>query len=361
MSSTLFQGSKRQITLQSIPQVLFQFSEEIQIPNVPFSFPAIPSAKYYYVSRHGHQIPMINSVGSDQEKEESQRIWYAMNSDEVFPLITSYAISRRDQIGVKSSDRPASQISLSMKKYLKQYPDSVDWFFEDRFQFILGQMKRRSISDFLSDFYRFPLNPEADAFKAARLIEQYVRDGDETPLRIYLKDGYVWHLADHPFGYYPIYELFFLLTRFASPPLSKTQLRLAERRNQTKFNSPERIFIDAIFHYEIYNINEILQIIEQIALEGPEMAGKRFETNNAKWINWADEYLQNFGKQPRDVEYIGERIFKLTDDLSTWTDLQIEEFAEKLKLELPMRHEYPTRYAWIGRFAATIRRFRTDV
>lgn len=349
------------ISLSSVAELIFSPLETVQIPNIEPSFPAIPSARYYYLSRNRHKIPMANIVGNLDERNESLKIWYSMKSDDVFYLRTSYAISRNDQIGLETHDRPLSEISLSMKSYIKQYPDSHDWFFDDRFQFILGQMKRRSLSDFLGDFYRFPLNPEANAFEVAMLLEQYVRDGDEEPLRNYLKNAQIWHLAYHSFGYYPIYELFFLLTRFASYPMNENQLYLSERRNRTAFDSPERIFIDAIFHYEIYDVSKVLDIIDKIEKEGPLSTGQEFKTNSEDWVRWADEYLQNMNKEPRDIKYMGERIYKLADDLNTWTDLQIAGLAQEYNVSLPIRKEYPARYPWVIQIAAAIKRSRDNL
>jgi len=342
----------------SLAQVVFEPTEEVKIPTTGPSFPAVPSAKYYRLSGHGYRIPVINTVGTRQEQEESLKIWYSLKSDLIFPLETAYATARKDQIGLNSVECPASKISLSLKNYLRQRPDSSDWFFDDFFQFILGQTKRGSLSKLINDFYRFPTNPEANIFKAARLIEQYTYTGDETPLRKYLKDAYAFHLSEHSFGYYPTYELFFLLTRFASPPMSEEQLHLAERRNRTEFNSPERVFIDAVFEYEVYNLSELLKIIDQISTEGPEEVGKRFGTRHADWVRWADEYLRNKGKEAEKIEHLGDQLHILTDKFYTWTDYQIEELAQELELELPLRYDYPTRYSWVERIAITIRRFR---
>lgn len=342
------------ITLLTLPEVVFSPIESGTIPNMNPSFPAVPSAKYYYMSSKGNRIPMSNTVGSPEEQLLSCQIWYSMKSDDVFPLSTSYAVSRNDQINFNINRGPSSDICLSMKNYLRQYPDLSDWFFDDHFQFIIGQRKRRSIAEFLSDFYRFPLNPESNAFNAARLLEQYVRDGDEAPLRRYLKNANAFHLAEHPFGYYPIYELFFLLTRFASYPMNEDQLRLSERRNSTAFNSPERIFIDAIFEYEIYDISKVLETVDRIATEGPLAAGQEYGANDPYWVNWADEYLRK--KEPQAIEYIGEKLYMLAESLSTWTDFQIEDLATQYGITLPIRKEYPSRYEWVLQTAGAIKR-----
>ena len=160
--------------LLQIPQVTFEPAGEIELPtslqNNP-GFPAIPSAKYYYVNPNGDKIPVINTIGNPEEQLLFLRIWYGMKSDIIFPLLTVYAKAREDQIDRTENDRPGSQIVLSMKSQIKQFADREDWIYYDRFQLLLGQMKGQSIEEFISDFYRFPLNPSADAFMVARLLE----------------------------------------------------------------------------------------------------------------------------------------------------------------------------------------------
>jgi len=323
-----------------IPQVIFNPPKDIEIPDIlkdKPSFPALPSAKYYYVNLNGDKIPMSNNIGNPEEQLLYIKVWYSMKLNDMFPLETVYAKARKDQIGRKGLDIPDSDISFSIKSQIRQYEDSSDWIYEERFQIITGQMKRLSIDDILGDFYRFPLNPSADFFKVSYLLEMYVSDGDEEPIREYLKNCGAYHLENHSFGYYPIYYLFFLLTRFASYPMSENQLLLADRRNKTINGSPESIFIDAIFEYEIYDIKQVMDIIDQIATEGTVVAGKQFETNNLDWIKWADEYLQNKGKSTMNIENIAGLVYEIADKLYTWTDIQIEELCNKLKIEMPLR------------------------
>jgi hypothetical protein len=348
------------IEILSIPKVIFKPNISIEIPNIPPYFPCVPSAKYYYVNPNGDKIPMINNVGSESEQVSSLNIWYHMNVNDVFPLLTVYARSRQDQIGRTESNRPGSRIAFSMKSQLKQYEDRDDWFFEDRFQIIIGQMKNQHIEQFINDFYRFPLNPSSDAFMVARLLEEYIRDGDETKLRKYLLDRGIFHLNDHPFGYYPIYQLFFLLTRFASYPLNENQVKLANRRLQTQYGSPERVFIDAIFQYEIYNMDQVFQIIDQITSQGSIAAGAYFGTKNKDWVNWANEYLENYGKPAKGIENLASLNYIIADKLYTWTDIQIETLCNQLQLKTPFHSEYPTRYAYVADIATKIQRFKSD-
>lgn len=346
-----------------IPEVIFSPSRQIDLPlsiHTNLYFPCIPSSKYYYISRKGDKVPVLNNVGSVEEQIHSAQAWYSMSSDEIFPLLTVYAKGREDQINRPPLDRPASQISFSMKSYLKQYPDSSDWFFDDKFQLLIGQMKIQSIDTFVNDFYRFPLNPSADAFTVARLLEMYIRDGDETPLRKYLKDRGIFHLVNHPFGYYPIYHLFFLLTRFASYPFSEAQIQLANRRLSTEKDSPAQIFIDSIFQYEIYNIPQVLALIDSIQSQGPLVSASLFGTQHDDWVRWGNEYLQNLGKPAEGIENIANLIYIIADKLYTWTDNDVEALCQRLNIPLPFRSEHPTRYSYITFIAGIIRRFRSD-
>lgn len=346
--------------LLSIPEVIFEPNVQVEVPNIAPYFPAVPSCKYYYVNRKGDKIAAPNTVGTPEEQILSLQIWYTINNNVIFPLKTVYAKTRQDQIGRVGLDRPPSDIAFSMKGWTKQFEDAADWFFDDRFQLLMGQMKQPSIDRFVSDFYKFPLNPISDAFEVARLLEEYFRSNDEELLRRYIKDRGVIHLVDHPFGYYPIYYLFFLLTRFASFPMTSVQLELAQKRVQTGFNSPARIFIDAVFDYQIYNIAEILQIVDLINTNGPLSVASVFGTNNPDWVRWADEYLMNKSKPAVPIENLANEVYILTEKLNTWTDLDIEQLCNRLKVTLPYRDQFPTRYSYVTNIAGLIRQFRSD-
>jgi len=340
--------------------VTFRPTISVVVPPVHTSFPAVPSAYYYYYNPHGIKIAAPNNVGTSEEQAISLKIWYHLRSDQIFPLKTSYAEASKEQLGLDGIDRPSSILANSLKAGIRQYPESSDWILDDRFQMILGQMKRRSIDEFLGDFYRFPLNISADAFEAARLLEQYMRNGEEEPIRRYFAERGVNHLKDHSFGYYPIYYLFFLMTRYASYPMTENQLKLAEIRAQTEFDSPERIFIDAIFDFPIYQPEMLFAIIQQIQTQGPAAAGAQFQTSHADWVRWADEYLLNADKEPKAIPNLAAGTWVISDLLSTWTDNQIEEFARQLDLELPFRSEFPDRYSYIMSIAGTITYYRAD-
>lgn len=333
--------------LRRFPEVIFSFSPP------PSSFPDnpyIPSAYYYYTNPAGNIISLSNTVGTEEEKQLSTQIWYSMNTNQIFPLATPYATSRNDQLGVPFPEMPNSVISLSMKDRLRQYPHSSDWFFDDHFQLLIGQLKRTTIADLIFDFYRYPLNPEADAFTVARLLEDYYRYHDSTILQEYLANRGVTHLAGHSFDYYPPYQLFFLLTRFAAPPLTEAQLVLSQYRKNSLWDSPERIFIDAVFEYPIIDVAPVIKIIDQIISQGPAAVGIQMGTPWSDWVRWADEYILDI---PRNWTRP-----HLSIDLYKLTDIELYNLSQSLKLELPLRDQYPTRFPWVETFCGVVKRFR---
>jgi len=333
--------------------VLFEPGFSVQVPELSdLSFPAVPSAYYYY----GNRIPLLNIYGTDAEKRESLQIWYSFKSKDLFPVKTCYAEAREEQL---SSPAPFSEIALSMKDRLRQEPQTFDWFYYDRLSFILSKKKHASMTEFYDLFYMFPFNPSAYFGEAARLLEQYFDSGDESLIRRYFEDLGVKHLKDHPLGYYPVYELFFLMTRFASYPMSAYQLKLAQRRVSTEFNSPERIFIDSVFYETDLEVNLILETVEQIRNLGSAEAGKRFGATGDYWVHWADEYLHP--KVPESIENLSGPLSGVVEKLYTWTDQQIERLLKRMDIPPPFKQEYPARYPYVASIVGTIKFYRADV
>lgn len=341
-------------------RVVFRPLSPVQVPESIPEFLALPSAFYSYTSSQGEQIPAPIRTGSPEEQQLSLQIWYSMLANEVFPLETVYARARPEQIATTPLDRPRSLISLSMKSRLRQFADSSDGFFNDRFQLILGQMKRASLDQFIGDMYLFPLAPSSDPFEAARLLEQYIRDGNPEPISRYFSDRGVTHLIDHPYSGYPVYQLFFLMTRYASRPMTQAQLLLADRRRTTAFDSPEQVFIDAVFDYEVYQVDRLLRLVDRLAQEGPGPVGRTFQTNHPDWYRWADEYLQNEGAEAQTVTNLAAPVFMLSEQLYTWTDDQIDELVNRLNFDPPIRDEYPNRISYIQSLSGTIVLHRAD-
>ena len=340
-----------------IPEVVFRPFKETIIPasvliNNTLVF---PSAKYYYLNKTGDRIPI-----PAQNDPMSLQIWYSMKSNDIFPLVTAYAQSRIDQIGKFPFEYPASQIALSMKGGLRQYPDTNDWIYYDRFELLLGQIKGLSNEEFIADIYRFPMQENSDCFLVARLLEDYIKTGNEKNLRNYLAIRGAVHLQDVSFATYPLYFLFFLLTRFASYPMSEEQIQLSNRRSRTERKSPERIFIDSIFHYPISNITEVLSIVDQIATLGPKIAGKRFNTDNPYWVHWGNEYVFRSTEAPSDIPNLSDVNYVVAEQLYTWTDNQIKLLCKQFNMTKPYPSEYNTRRSFVSDIAVKIQRFKAN-
>lgn len=336
------------------PEIVFQPNHQYILPTVSITGMMFPSCRHYYLNKNGDKI------AAPADDRLSLEIWYSMNSDYVFPLKTVYANAREEHINCNKLDCPDSAIPFSMKNQLRQIPDSSDWFFSDRFQMIISQSKRITIERLQSDIYRYPLNPSSDAFSVARLLELYIQNPDETQLRRYLSERGVVHLKDHPFGYYPLYYLFFLLTRFASYPFSDFQLQLAQRRLQTSHGSPARLFIDTIFDYDISNPAPILQIVDAIIANGPLSVASQLGTDSSDWVRWGDEYILNINRTALPIENIADANYILAEKLYTWSDIQVKELCNRLRLVMPFRSAYPNRFAYIADIGSKINRYRAD-
>lgn len=328
---------------------------------------AIPSAFDYYLNFQGEPVPHLRQPND----QLSAKVWYTLEQDFVFPLKTIYAEARPDQVNLLPSRRmPPSEIAWSLKTRQKQYPDENSQLESDFFEFLVNQTRTITVDQLLRDIYRFPVNPSVNIFEVAKLLEHYIRTGHEDDLRRYLEDLDIISLKDHSFGYYPIYELFFLLTRFASYPLSQAQIRLAHLRNQTVFDSPARRFIDAIFHLQITDLESVLTLVERIQNEGPESVGLELGTPFPDWVNWADEYLQLIGTddhtgafvlkhEPLDVGYVGAPVNQTSPSYYTWTDLELVQLMEEAQLDLPDRSQFLNRYDWVENIASLVKRYRS--
>ena len=340
----------------NLTSVIFEPNFQVQVPPVTPSFPAVPSAYYSYNGPNGNQISALNNVSTPDEQQESLRIWYGLRSKTIFPLQTSYAKSRNDQMVYPY---PSSDIALSIKARVRQAPEMTDWFFLDIYGYLVAQKKNSFMGDFLELFYQFPCNPTSDGPEAATLLQEYLEsNGNEAGIRKYLGDRGVTHLEQHNLRYYPILELFFLMTRYASYPFTEYQLRLIEKRAETTFGSLAEIFIDAIFYETSLETGLVLEILNQIQTVGPGKAGKRFGTSDPHWVNWADEYLHS--KEYRPIENFSSSLYEVADLLITWTDFQINELLVKLLIAPPFRQEYPSRYAYVSSIAGTIKMYRVD-
>src|SRR5579875_20345 len=321
----------------------------IEVPNTEFLI--IPSAKYYYLNKDNIRIPFPSS------EIEDKKILYSMKKKEIFSLDTAFAKANPIQIGwpYKIKNGPADEaysiLANSLKGYLRQYTDDSSYLYFDQFHMITmltktGFLETMSQSQFMTDLYLFPPNPASDIFLSSRLFDNYLTAGDEEPLRDYLHNCGVTHLDNHSFNYYPVYYLFFLLTRFYSYPLTENQIKLSIERNKYPFNSNEHKFIDCIFNYNI-DIKEILNMLKD--LKNTEL---KLGTTNEDWVRWADEYI--FKPQKIDIKNFNIPSLDIADKLYTWTDIEVEELLKKLDIIPPFRSEFITRYEYIYAIAVKV-------
>lgn len=342
--------------------VKFELPSPVSVPSSSSKFPYFPSAFYYYTAKNGSRIPYFNNVGTPEEQKMSLQIWYSMKSDELFTLETCYAQTNPKQLNAikyfaGTENIPDGAIALSLKSGYRQLVGGSSWFAEDRFQYIISQMKKFSLDRFTNDFYRFPCAPTSDIYTAARLIEDYTRHGSDRFIRDYFRERGVSHLLDHSLDYYPPYYLFFLMTRYAAYPFSEAQIILAQERNKSQFDSPDRIFIDTIFEYEIAYIQSAIQVIELLRAGQIVEAGRHFGTSNPQWYRWGNEYLLQMNSTALSIGNIQERLTTLVPKFYTWKDIQIEELSRQLNSPMPDPLEHPTRYSYVETAAATLQKF----
>lgn len=296
-------------------------------------FPALPSAYYYYLTAQGIRIPVLNNVGTEDERRISAQIWYSFKSNDVYPVSVSYA---------HSEFRKFSSLSASMRDSARQVPDDSEWFFDDGFQIIMGQTRHPSVEPLIYDIYRFPLNPASDPFEVSRLILEYLQTGDSTSIKSYLGRIGASHLVNLSLDYYPIYYLFFYLTRLASYPFNNDQIWLVEKRNLTTLGSHARYFIDSIF--EIPLTEKSRQLVELLVEGKIQEAGDLVLSSDPAWTRWGDEYLREFTHQKVDWR---QSLNEIVPRLMSWSDRDLDTLAEELKLQLPFKREFFNRYDYL--------------
>lgn len=313
------------------------------------TFPAIPSA---YYSRDG--VPVLNTVGTKKERRISALVWYRMLEDDAFPLKTSYANTRRDQLGLALP--PPSDASLSMTKRVRQIPDGIDWVQDERFAHIISQTTL-PYSVLTDDIYRFPLNPNVNAYTVARLLVDAINDNDTSPLNTYLHRVGAGHLVGTLY-YYPAYHLFFLMTRLASRPLTEAQIRLSKLRAKTSPLSPSRQFIDAVYNLDIVDEDSLLEIAQRIHDDGP--LAINIGTTHSDWVRWAGEYLMRLDTTPINIVNWSGGVGDVSEKLTTWSDDLIDEKLKEWNLEPPFRSQFKSRQAFLQALAGVIYMHRSS-
>lgn len=153
----------------------------------------------------------------------------------------------------------------------------------------------------------FSFHPDANFVLATEL--SFARD--INIINEYFQSRGIVHLIDHNIEYYPLYYLFFLLTRFASYPLSESQIIYAQiRKNGTL---EQKQLIDSIFDVKI--TPKILQLVKNPILLGASPGWQRIGRDYLQFLDPqhgpTDEELiilaQRFGVSPSGISQFDSR------------------------------------------------------
>lgn len=312
---------------------------------------AVPSAYYYYLDINEIPVPTLNNVGTDEEKENSIKIWLLMQSSTMFPIDTAFTSFRQDQIGDPLAN---SDFSLSVKGKLRQNPEADFDFFEEKLTWIVSQVPKVPASQLITDMYLFPPNQDSDIYEVANTLIYWTDNNfDNELLYKFLADLGIYSLENVDLNAYPLYELFFLLTRFYERPLSNYQQELLKQRVKSTLEA--RDFIDKIFYYEIYDINQVIEIIDKINSEGAEAAGLALGTHFNDWTKWGDEYLK-IQRPKLEIQNYADALSVNFDKYLTWTDDELIQLLKDFNLEVPSRTDYFFRGLWVEFIASIIKR-----
>lgn len=288
-------------------------------------FLSIPSWDTGYRNSKGEIIPKLI------KDKKSTELLYFFNSDDMSPIKTIY---------LKTIEEEVPAIELSIKGGIRQLYQDNFFFIEPKFEIVCDTTEREYIS-LLKDICKFPMNPSANPFLASDLVIE--RNGKK--IRNYLNENGIFNITE--FEYYPDYYLFFLLTRFYSYPYSEVQIQLAKQRYNA--NSFQKRFIDSIFEREDAITYSNILFEEQ----GEEKLQNLFQTDY-DFANWANEYIdyKNEKRELNPNEY--QTVLSLSEILYSWTDRDIDQYANEINFELPTRETHNNRYSWIETMAGFI-------
>lgn len=288
-------------------------------------FLSIPSVDTGYRNSKGEIIPKLI------KDKKSIELLYFFNTENMTPIKTIY---------LKTIEEEVPAIELSIKGGIRQpYQDNF-FFIEPKFEIVCNTTKRDYIS-LLKDICKFPMNASANPFLASDLVIE----SNGKKIRSYLNENGIFNITE--FEYYPDYYLFFLLTRFYSYPYSEVQIQLAKQRYNA--NSFQKRFIDSIFEREDAITYSNILFEEQ----GEEKLQNLFQTDY-DFTNWANEYIdyKNEKRELNPNEY--QTVLSLSEILYSWTDRDIDTYANEINFELPTRETHNNRYSWIETIAGFI-------
>ena len=304
------------------------------VPAEAYTFPYFPSAY------HGEDgVPLFNT-GTNEEQLYSLVLWYNLAKNRLFSFKTVYAQSRDDQFNMPSS------FAMSLKLGYRQLPDSSDYIIEDSYTGVLGMSPGMSLDMLMRDIYLLPPNRKSDTFEAGDVTRNWFSTGNIEPVNDYLYTRGLDNLVGIA-ETFPPYDMFFFLTRFCARPMSGTQLRLYNLRQNA--DSQTVLLIDNIFYTDInppweylHDMNSLMNVLQ---------------TTHKDWVRWADEYLDAPPFQQLDTlsgtSYSAEELY-------TYSDNQLDALLLELGMTSPIREEYPTRRAYVEDLNSILAYYRGD-
>ena len=235
----------------------------------------------------------------------------------------------------------------------------------DQYYTNLARLVNLSIEDIKRDIYIYPLNPQMNMAKCARLVlslfapelpqqvemddpryHTFVKDIEDNELRPILPD----RLQVVDFDMYNAYELFFLCTRGYTRPWTDSQLSLAMRRLEYKGASGarQRQFIDQVFYSETLTMSTVASVLYNWnRIKSPD----HMDTPYDDWVKWAPDYLAHRKGGWISVNSINTQGFphdnQILEQLTRVSDRQLLAWARLQPEEAPSRQDAINRLDWI--------------
>jgi hypothetical protein len=289
----------------------------------------VPSVTEFHITKKGNRIPKAS------ENIEDLKILDQLLGDSETNIRSCYSRER--------SESDESTLDISIKGGVRQRYNPNYFFINDFMKAISYSDPPRSLDDIYEEICKFPCNPEANIFLAARLAIDYYTSQDRTSIDNYLISCECSDMLSYPIEIYPVYYLFFFLTRFYTYPFNLFQMNCLQKRPL------RRAFIDSIFDMSDLN--------SKILAYSNKYYQQVFETDFKDWDRWTSEYfnfyMTNSEKLRLDLDqvYTQDELFKI---LSTWTDNDLLKLGTELNFTLPTRDHNPYRSSWIDTIVAVI-------
>jgi len=304
----------------------FEIVEEVAVVDLPNpAFPAVPSAYYFYLSSAGTPTS-YTGVGTQEEQVNSLKIWYAAKNPANL-ILTPYAKQAcldTDHLG----------LAPSITNRLRQVPSHDELLIMEPIGYMLS-LSSINYDRYTDDIYLFPLHPDVNIITAADLALRR----DIGGIIFYLNQLGIRIPGE--LEYYPMYYLFFLITRIASYPMTSGQIQLIQLRISS---SPDRQeLIDSIFELEI--TPELIQMVIDLPPLG-----------QPGWTKFGPEYIRFLTPGTiLDFEYLESSLENAVDSLTSWSDSQILDLCSREGIDPPSLTRFSSRAGWISQIVNMFR------